>query len=183
MEISIYTERRKEKKGRKKGLSMECELCGGEATTHCERDSAFLCWACDATVHGANFLAARHRRRRLGGARGREVGGAWVDVVVGGWCERAGVRGGAAAAGYAVAVGRRRAAAVPLRVSMAAAVWFAAKVQLSAGRLRRGRVLRSLAGLSGVPAALISAGEAELSRAMRWSHARYCSEGSAECGA
>ncbi|CAA6671140.1 unnamed protein product [Spirodela intermedia] len=40
-----------------------CELCEGEAAVHCESDSAFLCWACDAAVHGANFLVARHRRR------------------------------------------------------------------------------------------------------------------------
>ncbi|KAK2965488.1 hypothetical protein RJ640_008282 [Escallonia rubra] len=39
-----------------------CELCKGEATLHCASDSAFLCWKCDATVHGANFLVARHVR-------------------------------------------------------------------------------------------------------------------------
>ncbi|KAK3000576.1 hypothetical protein RJ639_021986 [Escallonia herrerae] len=39
-----------------------CELCKGEATLHCASDSAFLCWECDATVHGANFLVARHVR-------------------------------------------------------------------------------------------------------------------------
>ncbi|KAM0841269.1 hypothetical protein ACQ4PT_059117 [Festuca glaucescens] len=42
-----------------------CELCGGVAAVHCEADSAFLCAACDAKVHGANFLASRHLRRRL----------------------------------------------------------------------------------------------------------------------
>ncbi|KAG1326861.1 B-box zinc finger protein 32 [Cocos nucifera] len=40
-----------------------CELCEGEAAVYCEPDSAFLCWACDAAVHGANFLVARHVRR------------------------------------------------------------------------------------------------------------------------
>uniref|UniRef100_A0A0E0CGH9 B box-type domain-containing protein n=1 Tax=Oryza meridionalis TaxID=40149 RepID=A0A0E0CGH9_9ORYZ len=43
-----------------------CELCGGVAAVHCAADSAFLCLSCDAKVHGANFLASRHRRRRLG---------------------------------------------------------------------------------------------------------------------
>ncbi|GJN19141.1 hypothetical protein PR202_gb06381 [Eleusine coracana subsp. coracana] len=44
-----------------------CELCGGAAAVHCAADSAFLCLRCDARVHGANFLASRHQRRRLGG--------------------------------------------------------------------------------------------------------------------
>ncbi|CAM0147307.1 unnamed protein product [Urochloa decumbens] len=43
-----------------------CELCGGAAAVHCAADSAFLCLRCDARVHGANFLASRHLRRRLG---------------------------------------------------------------------------------------------------------------------
>ncbi|WOL13463.1 hypothetical protein Cni_G22233 [Canna indica] len=40
-----------------------CELCGGEAALFCEPDAAFLCWACDASVHAANFLVARHVRQ------------------------------------------------------------------------------------------------------------------------
>lgn len=40
-----------------------CELCGGAAAVHCEADAAHLCWPCDAHVHGANFLVARHLRR------------------------------------------------------------------------------------------------------------------------
>ncbi|RWW82729.1 hypothetical protein BHE74_00008801 [Ensete ventricosum] len=40
-----------------------CELCDGEAAVFCGPDAAFLCWACDASVHGANFLAARHVRQ------------------------------------------------------------------------------------------------------------------------
>ncbi|KAL5220974.1 hypothetical protein ABZP36_025687 [Zizania latifolia] len=43
-----------------------CKLCGGVAAVHCVADNAFLCMCCDAKVHGANFLASRHRRRRLG---------------------------------------------------------------------------------------------------------------------
>ncbi|KAE8672715.1 (3S,6E)-nerolidol synthase 2 [Hibiscus syriacus] len=42
-----------------------CELCKLAATTYCESDQASLCWDCDAVVHGANFLVARHVRRLL----------------------------------------------------------------------------------------------------------------------
>ncbi|KAF8392818.1 hypothetical protein HHK36_021055 [Tetracentron sinense] len=42
-----------------------CELCNGEASLYCVSDSAFLCWNCDARVHGANFLVARHVRRTV----------------------------------------------------------------------------------------------------------------------
>ncbi|XP_066317945.1 B-box zinc finger protein 32-like [Miscanthus floridulus] len=51
--------------GRKRGTGTRCELCGGAAAVHCAADSAFLCLRCDAKVHGANFLASRHLRRRL----------------------------------------------------------------------------------------------------------------------
>lgn len=39
-----------------------CELCNGAAAVCCPSDSAFLCWSCDAKVHDANFLVARHIR-------------------------------------------------------------------------------------------------------------------------
>ncbi|EOX99239.1 PREDICTED: zinc finger protein CONSTANS-LIKE 3 [Theobroma cacao] len=39
-----------------------CELCKLAARTYCESDQASLCWNCDAKVHGANFLVARHVR-------------------------------------------------------------------------------------------------------------------------
>ncbi|GLT48130.1 hypothetical protein SLA2020_217710 [Shorea laevis] len=39
-----------------------CELCKFPARTFCESDQASLCWDCDAKVHGANFLVARHVR-------------------------------------------------------------------------------------------------------------------------
>ncbi|CAN4104859.1 unnamed protein product [Withania somnifera] len=42
-----------------------CELCKGLARMYCESDSASLCWNCDAKVHSANFLAARHSRSLL----------------------------------------------------------------------------------------------------------------------
>ncbi|CAA6672011.1 unnamed protein product [Spirodela intermedia] len=43
----------------------KCELCGMAARTRCESDEADLCWECDAEVHGANFLVARHLRSLL----------------------------------------------------------------------------------------------------------------------
>jgi hypothetical protein len=44
---------------------MRCALCGAGADVHCAADAAFLCAPCDAQVHGANFLASRHRRTRV----------------------------------------------------------------------------------------------------------------------
>ncbi|KAK6134844.1 hypothetical protein DH2020_031433 [Rehmannia glutinosa] len=35
------------------------------ARIHCESDQASLCWDCDAKVHSANFLVARHSRNLL----------------------------------------------------------------------------------------------------------------------
>ncbi|CAM0911088.1 unnamed protein product [Alopecurus aequalis] len=42
-----------------------CELCGAAARVYCSADDATLCWGCDAQVHGANFLVARHARALL----------------------------------------------------------------------------------------------------------------------
>jgi hypothetical protein len=42
-----------------------CELCGAMARVYCGADEATLCWGCDAQVHGANFLVARHARALL----------------------------------------------------------------------------------------------------------------------
>ncbi|TVU43054.1 hypothetical protein EJB05_09490, partial [Eragrostis curvula] len=42
-----------------------CELCGAAARVYCGADEATLCWGCDAQVHGANFLVARHARTLL----------------------------------------------------------------------------------------------------------------------
>lgn len=42
-----------------------CELCDEEASLYCDSDSAFLCSTCDARVHEANFLVARHVRQTL----------------------------------------------------------------------------------------------------------------------
>ncbi|XP_010247454.1 PREDICTED: zinc finger protein HD1-like isoform X2 [Nelumbo nucifera] len=43
----------------------ECELCNHPARMFCDSDQASLCWDCDAKVHGANFLVARHSRSLL----------------------------------------------------------------------------------------------------------------------
>lgn len=42
-----------------------CVLCKVPARVFCESDQAALCWDCDAKVHGANFLVARHLRTLL----------------------------------------------------------------------------------------------------------------------
>lgn len=42
-----------------------CELCKEAASAYCPSDSAFLCGGCDARVHQANFLVARHVRLPL----------------------------------------------------------------------------------------------------------------------
>ncbi|KAL3825017.1 hypothetical protein ACJIZ3_021046 [Penstemon smallii] len=42
-----------------------CELCNEDAAVYCPSDSAFLCINCDAKVHEANFLVARHIRHAV----------------------------------------------------------------------------------------------------------------------
>lgn len=46
-------------------MKRACELCKQTARIHCESDQASLCWDCDAKVHSANFLVARHSRSLL----------------------------------------------------------------------------------------------------------------------
>ncbi|QCE00985.1 B-box zinc finger protein 32 [Vigna unguiculata] len=46
-------------------MGKACELCNNQASLYCPSDSAFLCGDCDAAVHAANFLVARHFRRRI----------------------------------------------------------------------------------------------------------------------
>ncbi|OIW06132.1 hypothetical protein TanjilG_29888 [Lupinus angustifolius] len=43
-------------------MEERCELCGKKAMVYCDSDQAKLCWYCDATVHSANFLVAKHIR-------------------------------------------------------------------------------------------------------------------------
>lgn len=50
---------------KEKGGGGACELCGAAARVYCGADEATLCWGCDAQVHGANFLVARHARALL----------------------------------------------------------------------------------------------------------------------
>ncbi|KAG6469199.1 zinc finger protein CONSTANS-LIKE 3-like [Zingiber officinale] len=46
--------------------SKPCDACSlSPAVLHCRADAAFLCGACDATVHGANGLASCHARAWL----------------------------------------------------------------------------------------------------------------------
>lgn len=42
-----------------------CALCRSTARVYCDSDRASLCWSCDAKVHSANFLVARHSRSLL----------------------------------------------------------------------------------------------------------------------
>ncbi|KAK4777387.1 hypothetical protein SAY87_017574 [Trapa incisa] len=42
-----------------------CALCDAPARAFCGSDQAALCWDCDAKVHSANFLVARHSRTLL----------------------------------------------------------------------------------------------------------------------
>lgn len=46
-------------------MKKNCELCKSVARVYCESDQASLCWSCDAKVHSANFLVARHVRSLL----------------------------------------------------------------------------------------------------------------------
>ncbi|GFP99163.1 B-box zinc finger protein 32 [Phtheirospermum japonicum] len=60
--------------------SRHCELCNADATVFCSSDAAFLCWSCDAKVHDANFLVARHVRLSVCSScrnfTGQEIAGA-----------------------------------------------------------------------------------------------------------
>ncbi|PWZ29421.1 B-box zinc finger protein 32 [Zea mays] len=164
------------------GTRTRCELCGGAAAVHCAADSAFLCPRCDAKVHGANFLASRHVRRRLprGGAdsgasassgsclstadsaqsraapppgigRGRRAPPR-AEAVLERWARRKRVAAGPAC--------RRR---VPLRVAMAAARWS----EVSAGGGAEAAMLRRLEAAAHVPARLVLAVAAWMTRAAR----------------
>ncbi|KAI4989449.1 hypothetical protein ZWY2020_036766 [Hordeum vulgare] len=155
-----------------------CELCGAGADVRCEADAAFLCAACDAEVHGANFLAFRHRRTRVSppgpeGALSRTstAGSATPpaesqgrgDAVLECWARRMGLEPGAArrratAAGRAL---RAQVAAapprVPLRVAMAAVLWWEVAAH---GSVREpGDALRRLEACAHVPARVLLAVE------------------------
>ena len=46
-------------------MKKKCELCDSPAKMYCDSDRASLCWDCDARVHSANFLVAKHSRTLL----------------------------------------------------------------------------------------------------------------------
>lgn len=47
-------------------MKLLCEVCEATAATvYCVQDDASMCAACDATVHAANMLAAKHSRLAL----------------------------------------------------------------------------------------------------------------------
>ncbi|KAM3277269.1 hypothetical protein ACQJBY_045239 [Aegilops geniculata] len=179
-----------------------CELCGAGADVRCEADAAFLCAACDAEVHGANFLAFRHRRTRVSsppgpgdalsrtstaesatppakGQRPRARG----DAVLEGWARRMGLEAGAARR-HATAAGRSLRAQVaagpprvPLRVAMAAVLWW--EVAARGGVHEPGEALRRLEACARVPARFLLAVEScmVLGRGKK----RTAAEGWGEC--
>ncbi|RRT58352.1 hypothetical protein B296_00020463 [Ensete ventricosum] len=232
-----------------------CELCGCEAAVFCDPDAAFLCWACDASVHGANFLVARHVRlvacpacdsldaaRCVSGAaprrvrhfcascdpdsvsppspsrsaassssssclstsestaarrgvktaaprltaarRQRGVADERVEGVLLCWSRRMGLRNRrrcVEAAARVVGACQRATSALPLRVALSAALWFAIKLCEGEAVPERGGApaLRRLESCSGVPARLILAVESRISRLAE--RARVAEEGWAEC--
>ncbi|KAM0933747.1 putative transcription factor interactor and regulator Znf-B family [Dioscorea sansibarensis] len=188
--------------------SEACELCGATATVHCEADAAFLCRSCDASVHGANFLVARHLRRPIHpsasptsssttsscissaestaeapGSRWKpgSLEGARAERVLEWWSRRMGVgRGCSVVAARVLASCAGRMTSLPFRVGLAAALWFAVKA-CGSGACRRA-VLGRLEECSGVPAKLIVIAESRLARVSRTFAARpVAEEGWGEC--
>ncbi|XP_037431358.1 B-box zinc finger protein 32-like [Triticum dicoccoides] len=176
-----------------------CELCGAGADVRCEADAAFLCAACDAEVHGANFLAFRHRRTRVSsppgpedalsrtstaesatkGQRSRARG----NAVLEGWARRMGLEA-VAARRHATAAGRTLRAQVaagpprvPLRVAMAAVLWW--EVAAHGGVQEPGDALRRLEACARVPARLLLAVESCMVRGR--AKKRTAAEGWGEC--
>nr|AER41564.1 B-box zinc finger family [Oryza australiensis] len=140
------------------GGGVGCELCGGVAAVHCAADFEFLCMSCNAKVHGANFLASRHRHRRLG-----------VEVDE----EEDDARRAAAAEAVLRAMGRGVAALrIPIRVPMAAVLWSEVASSSSARRSRRlgagkATLLRRLEASTHVPARLLLTVASWMARASR----------------
>ncbi|RLM54547.1 hypothetical protein C2845_PM10G18130 [Panicum miliaceum] len=187
-----------------------CELCGAPAAVHCAADAAFLCAACDAKVHGANFLASRHRRTHLllpGAGAGcgavtaeeeeedegpprRAAAAGRAEAVLEGWAKRMGLAPGAArrrAAAACRALGAcgadAAAARVPPRVAMAAALWW----EVSAGGgscgagASRDDALRRLEACAHVPARLVVAVATSLLARARARRRAAVEEGWDEC--
>ncbi|KAK3130999.1 hypothetical protein QOZ80_6BG0500740 [Eleusine coracana subsp. coracana] len=174
------------------GAAERCELCGAPAAVHCAADAAFLCAACDAKVHGANFLASRHRRTRLflaadddgyessatassscvstadsASSRGRRSRPEnhrrpRAEAVLEGWAKRMGIPAGAARRRSAPAARAVVRARVPLRVAMAAALW---REVAAGGGGGQGDALRRLEACAHVPARVVVAVAASMARA------------------
>ncbi|KAF7093656.1 hypothetical protein CFC21_096058 [Triticum aestivum] len=143
-----------------------CELCGAGADVHCRADAAFLCWPCDAEVHGANTLASRHRRTRVSQSRG--VVRVRCEVALEGWARRMGLEEGAAhrCAEAAARVIRTEVAVaaprMPLLVAMAAALWWEVAAH---GVHEPEDALQRLEASAHVPARLLVAVAAAIGRA------------------
>lgn len=108
-----------------------------------------------------------------------------AEGILASWSRRMGLRGGQRCVGAAVHVlgaCPRVVAALPFRVALAAALWFAAKLSEVAegtGGAALEAVLRRLEGCSGVPAKPIVLAEARLARSA--GRTRVAEEGWAEC--
>ena len=122
------------------GAIAGCELCGGVAAVHCAADSAFLCVPCDAKVHGANFLASRHLRRRLvHAAAGEDAGSAGSESESSSSSSCVSTADSCAAASAATrAAGRRRAGCKHRRARAEVVLeGWAKRMGLAAGTARR----------------------------------------------
>lgn len=146
---------------------------------HCEADAAFLCSPCDTKVHVANFLASRHRRTRVSPPKADVLSGTTTtsascvsmansppagrrgargEAVLEGWARRMGLGSGAArqraaVAGRTIRVQVAAAAPhVPLRVAMAAALWWEVAAH---GVHDPGEALQRLEACAHVPARLL----------------------------
>lgn len=130
------------------GAIAGCELCGGVAAVHCAADSAFLCAPCDAKVHGANFLASRHLRRRLvHAAAGEDAGSTDSESSSSSCVSTADSCAVASAATRAAAAGRRRAGCKHRRARAEVVLeGWAKRMGLAPGTARR-RAARAAAAL------------------------------------
>ncbi|XP_020171743.1 uncharacterized protein [Aegilops tauschii subsp. strangulata] len=132
---------------------LRCALCGAGADVHCQADAAFLCAPCDAKVHGANFLASRHRRTRVQPPNHVRV---LCRAALQLWARQMGLDARAARL-CAAAAGRTLllefTAAPPqmlLRVAMAAALW--SEVAAHGGVHKPRHALKRLEACARVPA-------------------------------
>ena len=50
------------------GMAPACVVCACPSDVYCHNDEAYLCFACDHTVHSAHALARTHHRTPIGEA-------------------------------------------------------------------------------------------------------------------